>query len=236
MFLLLSGEGASDIGTQTDEIGPMTKFVDNWIERRINYSFVELGQEHYTIISEAQIVVVAKDMKPRSRKGKKQLIETRFFYNNARALAKIAKLEGSRRGVQVIPILFRDADDPSPNGEWANKRKSMLDGFEIEEVVNGVPMIPKPTSEAWILCALRENYQNCEKLENEKSSPDSKNLLKDQLEQHLGEQGTRSILNDKIDCGELDINKIVDMPSLNVFKERLDEVLDNLGVQRVQYR
>ena len=112
----------------------------------------------------------------------------------------------------------------------------MLDGFEIEEVVNGVPMIPKPTSEAWILCALRENYQNCENLENEKSSPDSKNPLKDQLEQHRGEQGTRSILNDKIDCGELDINKIVDMPSLNVFKERLDEVLDNLGVQRVQYR
>jgi hypothetical protein len=89
----------------------MTKFVDNWIERRINYSFVELGQEHYTIISEAQIVVVAKDMKPRSKKGKKQLIETRFFYNNARALAKIAKLESSKRGVEVIPILFRDADD-----------------------------------------------------------------------------------------------------------------------------
>jgi hypothetical protein len=234
MFLLLSGEGASDIGTQTDEIGPMTKFVDNWIERRINYSFVESG--HYTIISETQIGIVAKAMKSRSSKGKKQLSETRYFYKNARALAQIAKLESSRRGVQVIPILFRDADKPSHNGEWANKRQSMLDGFEIEEVINGVPMIPKPTSEAWVLCALRENYQNCEKLENEKSSPDSKNPLKDQLEQHLGEQGTRSILNDKIDCGELDINKIVDMPSLNVFKERLDEVLDNIGVQRVQYR
>ena len=198
MFLLLSGEGASDIGTQTDEIGPMTKFVDNWIERRINYSFVESG--HYTIISETQIGIVAKAMKSRSSKGKKQLSETRYFYKNARALAQIAKLESSRRGVQVIPILFRDADKPSHNGEWANKRQSMLDGFEIEEVINGVPMIPKPTSEAWVLCALRENYQNCEKLENEKSSPDSKNPLKDQLEQHLGEQGTRSILNDKIDC------------------------------------
>jgi len=235
MFLLLSGEGASDIGTQNDEIGPMTKFVDSWIERRSNYSLVELG--HYTIIPEARLVDIWNESrKNRSKTGKKNQRETRYFYNNARALALIAKLESSKRGVEVIPILFRDADDPSPNGEWANKRKSMLNGFEIEEVVNGVPMIPKPTSEAWVLCALRENYQNCEKLENEKSSPDSKNPLKDQLEQHLGEPGTRSILNDKIDYGELDINKIVDMPSFNAFKERLDEVLDNLGVQRVQYR
>jgi hypothetical protein len=234
MFLLLSGEGASDIGTQNDEIGPMTKFVDNWIKCRSDYSFVELG--HYTIISETQIGIVAKDIKPRSRKGKKQLSETRYFYSNARALAIIAKLESNKLGVPIIPILFRDADKPSHRGEWANKRQSMLDGFEIEEVVNGVPMIPKPTSEAWVLCALRNNYQNCEKLENESSNPNSPNPLKQQLEQHLGESGTRAVLNDKIDYGELDINKIVDMPSLSVFKERLDEVLDNLGLRRVQYR
>jgi len=42
MFLLLSGEGASDIGTQDNEIGPMTKFIDNWITRRSGYSLIAL--------------------------------------------------------------------------------------------------------------------------------------------------------------------------------------------------
>jgi hypothetical protein len=126
--------------------------------------------------------------------------------------------------------LFRDADGTasSERGEWENKRQSMLSGFEVEEISIGVPMIPKPKSEAWILCALRNDYQNCNQLENESGNDDSPNSLKKQLEQHLGEPATRELLNDKIDQDELDISKIVDMPSFTVFKNRLDEVLDNL--------
>lgn len=52
--------------------------------------------------------------------------------------------------------------------------------------------------------------------------------MKQQLEEYLDEPATRELLNDKIDQGELDINKIVDMPSLTVFKDRLDQVLDEL--------
>jgi len=108
----------------------------------------------------------------------------------------------------------------------------MLNGFEAEEILNGVPMIPKPKSEAWVLCALRNLYENCQPLENESGNDDSPNSLKKQLEQHLGKPATRELLNDEIDQGNLDISKILDMPSLTAFKERLDEVLDSLRLPR----
>ncbi|EDX77979.1 hypothetical protein MC7420_7717 [Coleofasciculus chthonoplastes PCC 7420] len=96
-------------------------------------------------------------------------------------------------------------------------------------------MIPKPKSEAWVLCALRERYQNCQRLENESGNDDSPNSLKKQLEEHLGKPATRELLNDKIDQGNLDISQIIDMPSLKAFKDRLDEVLDNLGLPQQDY-
>jgi hypothetical protein len=73
--------------------------------------------------------------------------------------------------------------------------RSMLTGFEVEHISTGVPMIPKPKSEAWILCALRNNYQHCAKLEDESGNDRSPNPLKQQLEDYLGEPGTGRLLN-----------------------------------------
>jgi hypothetical protein len=81
MFLILSGEGTSDIGTKDDKIGPMTKLIDAWIYRKIGYSLIEL--KFYTIIPKQQLTNIAKGIKPRTMKGKKQKIETRYFYKNA---------------------------------------------------------------------------------------------------------------------------------------------------------
>ena len=130
--------------------------------------------------------------------------------------------------------MFRDADGTasSGRGEWQNKWQSMLDGFETEEMLNGVPMIPKPKSEAWILCALREKYQNCKKLEHESGNDNSPNSLKKQLAEHLGENATRELLNNKIDEGQIDIDQFVNMPSLTKFKNQLDKVLDNLKLPK----
>ncbi|MEQ9669015.1 hypothetical protein [Coleofasciculus sp. G2-EDA-02] len=235
VFLLLSGEGASDIGDQ-NKIGPMTKFIDHWVFQRSHYSLVEINC--YKIVSKNELAGIAKSqLKPLSRKGKKHKKETGYFYKNARALALLAKEESSKLETIVIPVLFRDADGTasSDRGEWKDKWQSMLNGFQAEEILNGVPMIPKPKSEAWILCALRERYQNCQRLENESGNDDSPNSLKKQLEEHLGEPATRELLNDEIDQGNLDISKILDMPSLTAFKERLDEVLDNLRLPRQDY-
>jgi hypothetical protein len=103
----------------------------------------------------------------------------------------------------------------------------MLDGFAVEGLTTGVPILPKPKSEAWWLCALRDGYQNCQQLEDESGNDASPNSLKSQIEECLGEPATRELLNDKIDAGEIEIDRI-DMESLNKFKQRLNEVLDSL--------
>jgi hypothetical protein len=75
MFLLLSGEGASDIGTQDNEIGPMTKFVDNWVAQHIGYSLID--RNYYSIVTKQALSEVAKkELKPLSKRGKKNKPET----------------------------------------------------------------------------------------------------------------------------------------------------------------
>ena len=228
MHLVLSGEGASDVGSDLENIGPITKLVARAIERRLGYSLVEY--QAWTLFSKAELAARAKQMKARSRKGKKQPSETRYFYNNARALALLAgELEAKDR----VVVLFRDGDGTvtSTRQEWAQKLQSMLDGFAVEELPTGVPILPKPKSEAWWLCALRDDYQNCQQLEDESGNDASPNSLKSQIEAYLGEPTTRLLLNDRIDAGEIDIDRI-DMNSLNKFKKRLNEVLDLLGCPR----
>ena len=236
MFLILSGEGAADIGTKNGEIGPMTKLVDAWIDRQIGYSLIECS--FYTIIPKKQLTETAKGIKPRSMKGKKQESETRYYYKNAQALALLAQLKKKELGgdLPLILVLFRDADGTASaeRGVWQDKWNSMLTGFEAGQISTGVPMIPQPKSEAWVLCALRNNYQNCGKLEAESGNDDAPNSLKQQLEEHLGEPGSRVLLNDKIDAGAIDINQITDMPSLTAFKNRLDQVLGAVtGLQKM---
>jgi hypothetical protein len=228
MHLVLSGEGASDVGSDLENIGPITKLVDRAIEKRLKYSLIEY--QALTLFSKAELATRAKQMKARSRKGKKQPSETRYFYNNARALALLAgELEAENR----IVVLFRDGDGTatSTRQEWAQKLRSMLDGFAVEGLTTGVPILPKPKSEAWWLCALRDGYQNCQQLEDESGNDASPNSLKSQIEVFLGEPATRLLLNDKIDGGAIDLDRI-DMDSLNEFKKRLNEVLDLLGCDR----
>jgi hypothetical protein len=76
MFLILSGEGASDIGVSDQEIGPMTNLVDLWITKQIGYSLIE--KERYTIVSEHDLIKKSKELPARSKKGKKQKSETRY--------------------------------------------------------------------------------------------------------------------------------------------------------------
>jgi hypothetical protein len=228
MHLVLSGEGASDVGIDRENIGPITKSIDLLIERQLGYSLVEY--QALTLFSKAELAQCAKQMTARSRKGKKQPIETRYFYNNARALAL---LTGKLATEDRIVVLFRDGDGTatSERQEWAQKLQSMLDGFAVEGLTTGVPILPKPKSEAWWLCALRNGYQNCQQLEDESGNDASPNSLKSQIETCLGEPATRLLLNDKIDSGEIDLDRITDLPSLTAFKNRLQEVL-NLTLDR----
>lgn len=228
MLLIFSGEGETDFGKSQESVGPLAKLADKWIERRSHYSFIET--EMFKIIPKNDLAAKAKGIKAISTRGKKKKPETKYFYKNARCLARLSKEIEDETGFRTISILFRDADTKASGGrgEWQDKWDSIIKGFEDESIQTGVPMVAKPISEAWILCALRYAYHNCFTLEIITASKKSPYSLKSQLEEHLGQPVTRTLLNNKIDDGEIDITCISDMPSLNKFKKRADAVMDFL--------
>jgi len=231
VLVLLSGEGPTDMGMCSAGKflpGPMACFVDQWLERRTGYSLLEIGM--LKLIPKRELKNRSKNLRPLARRGKKSPPETRFFYKNARALAQIAFEYQQGEEIDVMVVLFRDSDDSSSSGRglWQDKRESMLKGFTRENFQYGVPMVPKPISEAWLLCALRERYQHCDRLENESGRRRSANPLKKQLEKHMGEPPSRELMVTKIEEGKLDVRRIT-MPSMMAFKERRDEVLDLLS-------
>ena len=90
---------------------------------------------------------------------------------------------------KVVAVLFRDSDGTATaqRGLWTDERNSMLRGFEDEGFSCGVPMLPKPKSEAWVLCALKDNpYQGCDALEERSGNDNSPNSLKDDLKARRG--------------------------------------------------
>jgi hypothetical protein len=160
----------------------------------------------------------------RARKLRKLRKETRYFFNNARLLAKIAKNLEEAESCEVIAILFRDSDGTASAGRglWQDKRQSMLDGFKEEAFVRGVPMIPKPKSEAWLICALKDQpYQNCLVLENRSGNDNSPNSLKAELASILEEQVDRDLLCQVFNEKNVRFEKI-DMPSFKAFLARLE--------------
>jgi len=233
MYFLFSGEGPTDLGvcahnTQTCEgnkyhYGPMTVMVDQIVDGRHGYSLLETG--YCGFVSRRTLVDQAAELK-KARKairlpGKKRAKETRYFFNNARALARIATKRQNELNDDVVAVLFRDADTASAGrGSWDDKRRSMLEGFNEEGFPRGVPMIPKPVSEAWLVCALQEHpYQNCAGLE--KQSPQS---LKRRLEQLLGRRPSRKELVQMVADRTIDVDRLK-MSSFTAFRSRLEEVI-----------
>lgn len=239
MHLLLSGEGATDIGVchsglkQCDcaefQIGPMSSVVDQLIEASQGYEFSYLQNASFSYVSESFLAENKQNpAKKRIRlRGKKKSPETQYYYENARALAVAAKLKAEELNDTVIAVLFRDADGTASagRGHWRHKRDSMINGFQAEGFEFGVPMIPKPKSEAWLLCAVKESpYQACNKLEDESGNDSVEHSLKDQLSAALNGKDSIDEINDMLLKGSIDVHQI-NMDSFNQFKQSLDEVV-----------
>lgn len=243
MYVLLSGEGSSDLGicepsAQACEradfrAGPMAyivdQIVDQYVERCQGYemSHLEVGLVGY--VSESYLAQHKQPTAPKSMalRGKKKPPETRYYYENARALAAVAQQKILEINDHVIAVLFRDADGTASagRGQWQDKYDSMQAGFVAENFELGVPMLPKPKSEAWLLCAVKQNpYQHCAQLEDESGNDHSANPLKDQLSNALKAQSDMADLNDLIIDRQIDIQRI-DMPSFNQFKADLCQVV-----------
>ena len=238
MWLLLSGEGVSDMGAchpamdfcESTEFkpGPMAWFVDQYVELKLHYSHIDTQLVRF--IGKHKLTELSKSLAHKKKlklSGSKQKKETLYYRRNARALAIEAKKLELELNDTVVAVLFRDADgtQSSGRGEWQAKWDSMKNGFVDEGFNRGVPMVPKPKSEAWLLCAVKENsYQHCALLENESGNDDSANPLKYQLELTLNGETAAEQLTELVKNKTIDILQI-DMPSFNQFKDRLDSVL-----------
>jgi hypothetical protein len=239
MRFLLSGEGPTDIGVCADgndacdvaafQTGPMSVIVDQVVERRHGYSPLDSGT--FSFVSKHLLSNRATHLKAAKKSlglpGKKRAKETRYFFNNARILAKLAREEEAYRNDEVVAVLFRDSDGTASaeRGLWENKRQSILDGFDEEQFGRGVPMIPKPKSEAWLICALKHDaFQHCHLLESRSGNDNSPNSLKRELKSLLGDTEVIADLCGRLRDGRIDIDRIV-MPSFAAFRDRLEAVI-----------
>lgn len=232
MKCLLLGEGPSDLGANDDfavprfRKGPMIWAIDSLASRRgfdgIDYALLSRGEVSRGIRqSHRGISARPKEVDP----------EHRAIYQSAWYLGKTALAEG-----KDMAVFFHDADRTrSAPCDQARKLEEAMDaGFAVAGFFAGVPMIPVPRSEAWLLACFQKGlarqsaYNHAERFENLPANDQSPNLAKKLLQAAVGaesEADTYSKVMDEI----ADVNwSQVKMPSFNRFRERLEYVLDAL--------
>jgi hypothetical protein len=239
MILLVSGEGSTDIGatqspqcpTPTNEVtwGPMGMMVNKLVEPIWGYEPVCGGGMMF--VAKNALMSYQRESKaarPRSLvlPGRDRQQETAFFFENARSLARMSMELAAKEQCETGAVLFRDADGTrsSNRSERSSKVRSMEGGFAAEKFEHGVPMVPQPKSEAWLLCALQSHpYQNCAQLENLSGNDDSPNPAKTLLSDTIGGDTNAQELADFVLDGRVDVQRI-DMPSFEQFRNRMVEV------------
>lgn len=237
MRLLLSGEGPTDMGTLRPGDsgreflpGPMAWVVDRTLEAWLGYSLLERREndpDAVGFVSKSELESDAKASrpgKPRALRGLKSETGTLYFRRNAELMGRRALRESTSTARPVITVLFRDGDGTRscPRNEWQQKLKSMEDGFRIAGCLTGVPMLPRPKSEAWLLCALKaQPYQHCAALEDASGNDNSPNSLKTQLDALIGHTAGAEEQAQWVRDGRVDPNRL-DLPSFLTFRRHLE--------------
>jgi len=241
MILLLSGEGPSDIGTcaaaggecegEDFKAGPMALLIDKLVHQIWDYS--PLDTMAFIYASEGQVAAISKEIRSVALPGLKRAKETGYFFKNARAIARMAKARTTPLS-PVGAVLFRDSDGTrsATNSLWQDKWNSIMTGFAAEEFTLGVPMVPKPKSESWLLCALQANpYTNCARFEEISGNDASPNSAKLQLNEALQAMGKEfGDVCDLIKNGTVQAAQIA-MPSYDHFREQLESVARRMAGQ-----
>lgn len=242
MIFVLSGEGPTDLGTCKNtqggcsgndlEIGPMTVLVEQLVEKRVGFQLRDFPDQIY-YVSETALCNKAKELPNRllPARSKKKQVEMGYFYTNALVLGVIARDLEAEKGDQAIAVLFRDCDGTRSTkaGLWDTKWQSILDGFNCSQFDRGVPMLPKPTSEAWLLSAAQDPpCQNCQSHEDLPGNAVSPNHPKKKLDAAFGKHKSRIELCEWLDETPFDPDRAASMPSFKAFRDRLDEVVSTV--------
>lgn len=232
--ILVTGEGSSDMGGSNNgqsistgefyNLGPMAllavrllqKIIPDWNEDNIDF---QSPNNWMTCISGNELARQAKGVSKHrpSTKLKKGFVE---HANRATTMAGYAKDNGHQ-----LAFYFHDAD----KCDFDDLHQSIMLGFNGIEGVHGIPMIPKPTSEAWLICGQKQNpYAHCTALETELSGNDAasdENAPKKVLARLLGQEATTEQQYEMVTG--IDITRI-DMPSYNQFKTDLTTAIEGV--------
>lgn len=232
MHFILAGEGPSDLGSKDNEgkfrKGAMTHIVD------------AIALRGYKCLPEYQFLT-KNDVKKLKKKNPRIIFERGIedkhsgeIYLSAFCLGEEANQKGGSWGV----IFFTDADGTrsAPRDVWEKKVRDMQQGFDSSRNPHGIPMVPRPKSEAWLLGYYqkglpRQNaYNHCERFEEMSGNDASPNSLKNLLQKALDPEGNPY---DRITEEELHSVKWekIDMPSFNLFRKRLENVLAEMNGQ-----
>lgn len=238
MRLLLSGEGPTDLGVNQAVAGgvafvpgPMAHVVDRLLEAHLGYSILEvheLGGDCVSYLGESELASLGKPRSPLFP-GVKLGKGTALFTRNAQVLGLKAIEEARGAAVPVIAVLFRDGDGTRsvPHTDWEQKVASIERGFELVKFKAGVPMVPRPKSEAWLLCALKpQAYAHCDALEEAPGNDASPNSLKGRLQALVGHDARAAEQSEWVQSGRVDPQRI-EMPSFRRFREALDAAYAN---------
>jgi hypothetical protein len=207
----------------------MTMLLDQMFNSRLGYSLRTVPSA-YKYVSEAALAERARIRKKQggvSLVGKKRALETGYFYINAWMLADIAIEIEKASNDKAIAVLFRDCDGThsSPVGLWASKWESMINGFGRAGFSRGIPMLPLPKSEVWLLCALRSTVDDCSCFEDISGNDCSPNSAKNQLDAELGEHKSGNELCNWLEGNLIDEERLSTMPSFKAFKVCLEQAV-----------
>lgn len=242
MRLLLSGEGPTDLGVCGNaqgrcegadfKQGAMTKLIIQLLEPLLGYSLADFP-DSLSYVSETALCDQTKAMPRRLQptRGKKKGAEMGYFYGNAMTLGRMAINLAHEAGEAVVAVFFRDTDGTrsSHAGLWADKWQSVCDGFKAAEFEHGVPMLPKPKSEVWLLCVAGANPGGaCAHLEDLSGNDASPNSAKAQLEAALGHHHGGNELADWLANQHVDIGRLETMPSFQAFHQALTHAVRTL--------
>lgn len=237
MKLLISGEGKRDLGECNNSQhqcsdgdfnpGPMAVWLARIWEALVHYNLLDTP-EAVLYVSVTALAEKAKHSGKRmqSLRGTKQVVETGEFFNNAKHLGLIAKQLASDHAVPVMAVLFHDTDNKrsAPGQLWQTKWDSMVNGFIATDFDFGVPMVPKPKSEAWLLCAGRTARHSHAVLENISGNDKSPNSAKDQWDVFMGSPQTAASEAEWCATHPSDWQNLLTMPSFKAFYDRFHEV------------
>lgn len=232
LSLVVSGEGTTDFGC----IEYSQRIEDHIFEPGALYYVVksllklfghEIDDDNFEFLHKTELGKIATA----GRGSRSQRFRTSdqgdgnmLHQQRARALGKYALEKG-----KDLAFFHRDTDPRS--GVPRDKCNialfnSMQAGFEESGLQKkGIPVIPNPCLESWIICALKQ-YVACAALEETLGGTSSslKNA-KAELEKLIKEVPTKAVLVDLVKTIEV---ARIDMPSFNRFKQALEEALEGV--------